>query len=189
MTQYYSEGSASYDINVPEDFVFTELTVFVTGNPESSAGLGSYTLVKVPVAAGLASNVICTGQTHAGPFSLGFADGGAANFDCSNQNSGSYIAPDIPLSTFVGQNSSGTWSMNAGNSVGLVLNSITLTFSRPSWQINCSRDVMKALTNIPGFRYDSVTQTAFYSEEFFDSEGNMKMVTISRPIGGLFVKK
>ena len=62
----------------------------------------------------------------------------------------------------------------------------TLSYSQTNSAINCPRDVMKALTNIPGYRYDFGNGIVYYTEELFDKYGNFKQVTISRPVNGLY---
>lgn len=46
----------------------------------------------------------------------------------------------------------------------------------------CTHDVMRALTNESGFRYDPSAQMASFTEDIFDESGRFKQVTISRLI-------
>jgi hypothetical protein len=183
-----------YYFTIPEGEAFTiqDLTIDVTGNPFGSAGWGNYALT---TPASIGSVVItlmfntCAGSSTTGPLSLGFADGGTGSIDCDNQNAGTIVAPVDSLAQLNGLSSAGDWTLFAYNGNNLLIDTLTLTNSQTAFPISCSRDVMKALTNIPGYRYDSATQTAYYTEDVFDSNGNFKQVTISRSISGMIVKK
>jgi hypothetical protein len=190
----FTQSGNDYLFTIPasEAFIIEDLTIAVTGTPESTNGLGSYTLTP-PVSAGstivLSSVDICNGLTADSAFSIGFADSSTATINCTAQNAGTFIAPTQPLSQLNGQNSAGNWVLTAYNGAVLSISSITLTNLQSNYAYSCSRDVMKALTNIPGYRYDSATQTVYYTEDVFDDNGNFKQITISRPINSLLFKK
>lgn len=190
-TQFSPEvTAASYTIPVTDDIIISSFTVAVTG-ASSTGGLGQYTLTS-PVAGStpliLSSTNICDGASAQAPFSIGFADGGAASIACNaeSQNAGTLLAPTVPLSTLNGQSTLGDWTLAIAE-VELPITTITLSYC--SAGPSCSRDVMKALTNIPGFRFDSVAGMVYYTEDIFDAFGNFKQVTISRPIAGIYLKK
>jgi hypothetical protein len=189
----FTQSGDDYYFSIPESEAFTikNLTIAVTGSTGGSNGLGIYFL-ETPDSIGMfifVSWFICDGASSAGPFSLGFADGSTNLIDCNNQNAGTFIAPYESLSILNGQSSAGNWKLTASNGANLVLDTITLTNSQTTTSYSCSRDAMKALTNIPGYRYDSNEQTVYFTEDVFDASGKMKQVTISRPINGIIVKK
>jgi hypothetical protein len=182
----------SFSIPASEAFIIENLTIAVTGNTGGNRGLGRYILTppsSIGPSIALSEINFCLWSSTNGPFSLGFADGATGVIECTAQNAGTVVAPYEPLSQLNGQNSTGEWVLNAVNGEGLSVYTITLTNSQSNYTNSCSRDVMKALTNIPGYRYDRNEQTAYYTEDVFDANGNFKQVTISRPISGMIVKK
>lgn len=87
------------------------------------------------------------------------------------------------MSTFNGERTVGPWVLTGTGDLVVLLIQLNYCQLGP---FNCPRDVMKALTNIPGFRIDS--GIVYYTEDVFDAFGNFKQVTISRPIDGLYSK-
>ncbi len=163
---------------VPE-LQFTYITVTFNGTVTTNAGIGNYQLIgpgQDSIELTLNASNICYGNIAAGSFSIGFADGSTTYFNCASPNSGTVLAPDEPLSTFDGVNTEGNWTLiRQGGNAQFDIANLNFCFQPASIMI-CSRDVMKALTNIPGFRIDS--GMAYYTEDIFDQFGNFKQITI-----------
>ena len=180
-----------YTFSITDDIVISSLNISITGAAGGDGGLGTYTLTSPANSAVLLSDTnICGGTSTDAAFSIGFADGSTETITCSpeGQNAGTVLAPTNSLSNLNGESTLGDWLLTV-TGAEVVISSITLNYCSSSSSTSCSRDVMKALTNIPGFRFDSATQTVYYTEDIFDQFGNFKQVTISRPINGIYLKK
>ena len=188
--QSFDQVEDEYEITINEDFIFDTITVEVSGNYQTdSTGFAGFTLIN-PAGDELSlSDYLCASTSYAASttFSITFADGGGV-LNCAELDSTtSPLAPTQPLSTFSGQNILGTWGLRVDASPDILFTGLRLTFCQLSNV--CSRDVMKALTNIPGYRFDSTAGMVYYTEDIFDAFGNFKQVTISRPIDGIYLKK
>jgi hypothetical protein len=173
--------------SVDEEYTINNLVISVTGIGVNNL---NYTVLRnsEDIEATLIDTNVCLGASF-DTFNIGFEDGATDGFDCSNPNAGAFIDPWTPLSVFNGQSSGATWTLEFNPDENYVFTSITFYNVTSNTFNSCSRDVMKALTNIPGYRYDPNEQTVYFTEDVFDDNGNFKQVTISRPISGMIVKK
>lgn len=177
-------------IPVENNVTISSIVVNAGGIVINVAGLGSYNLTSPSgTTIVLSADNICSSQSSSGNFSLVFTDDAPSLYNCATQSSGIILAPTQPLSTFVGEYSGGNWLLYFDLPDGASLEEVSIDYCQSISKTTCTRDAMKALTNIPGYRYDSGTQMAYYTEEVFDAFGNFKQVTISRAINGLYLKK
>ncbi len=187
--QEFNYVATVYNITIPEAYILSSLQISFTGTVTSNAGIGNYTLTSPAGTTVILSNQNLCESSNLGTFEIGFADDATGQFICDSPNEGAIISPTEPLSTFNGESTLGIWALNLSALSENLVNIVTFTYCQTNTNTTCPRDAMKALTNLPGFRYDSGSQTVYYTEDIFDDFGNFKQVTISRPVNGIFVKK
>ncbi len=176
-------------IPIGNNVTISSISISIEGQVPGSGGFGTYNLTSPSgTVVELSATPICVGESIDDYFNLIFTDDAPSTYDCATQNSSIILAPTQPLSIFAGEYSGGFWNLTSSIVEGS-LYSAQITYCQSSSDITCSRDAMKALTNIPGYRYDSGSQMVYYTEDVFDAFGNFRQVTISRPINGLYLKK
>lgn len=180
----------TFTFPVTDNYIISSLSVNFTGNTGGTSGTGAYSLSSpANTVVNLNVNDCFSGTPAAASvFRLGFEDGASGQIDCADLPTEVVINPIEPLSTFNGESTSGSWILTLTQNPEATITGVTLNYCQavPIPAVNCSRDKMKALTNIPGYRYDSVTQTVYWTEDVFDAFGNFKQVTFSRPINNIY---
>ncbi len=119
-------------------------------------------------------------------FNLGFSDASEVPFDCTNVDSGVNFQPTTPLSQFNGLEAKGDWILyvqtiaNDGR-----LNTFTINYCLTNQTVTSSdciysSDISRSNLNIPGYRYDSSSGTAYYTKIIRNNADEELYLTISR---------
>ncbi len=117
------------------------------------------------------------------PFNFGISDDSTVPLNCSLVDSENIFQPTTPFSQFNGVQANGEWSLILNSAEGGSIYTFTIDYCitvADTSTCSYAYDIARSNLNIPRYRYDSSTGTAYYTKIIRNNRGEQLYVTISR---------